>query len=261
MVTRTLTGDDFEIVHRAFVEAFSDYVVPMQLTREQLREMLTRRGWVPELSIGVFDGETLAAFTLNGAEGDRAYDSGTGVLPSHRRRGLGRVVMEESFDILRANGFREYVLEVIESNTKAHQLYLSLGFVETRALQCWRFESSAGERAPVLDELPVITPDVQPSWQNSSASISRAKDPHVILGDEQGYSVVFPSNGDLPLLFVQPEARRRGVGTRLLRAAATEAGKPLRIINVDERDPGVARFLEAAGAQRTVRQLEMALRL
>lgn len=53
------------------------------------------------------------------------------------------------------------------------------------------------------------------------------------------------------------EARRRGVGTRLLRAAAESAGKPLRIMNVDERDAGIAAFLEQAGAVRFVRQLEM----
>ena len=44
---------------------------------------------------------------------------------------------------------------------------------------------------------------------------------------------------------------------RLLHAAASLAGKPLRIMNVDERDHGIAPFLENAGATRFVRQLEM----
>jgi GNAT superfamily N-acetyltransferase len=98
---------------------------------------------------------------------------------------------------------------------------------------------------------------VQPSWQNSTASIARAQSPHVVLGDADGYAIVFPENGDLAQLAVRPEARRRGIGRALLEEAAAVAGKPLRIMNVDERDAGIAAFLEKAGAKRTVRQLEM----
>ena len=103
--------------------------------------------------------------------------------------------------------------------------------------------------------------DIQPSWQNSTNSIHRARFPHVTLGNEDSYAVLFPDTGDLPQLAVRPEARRRGLGTALLHEAAAIAGKPLRIINVDERDAGIANFLERAGAQRIVRQLEMTRRL
>jgi hypothetical protein len=47
------------------------------------------------------------------------------------------------------------------------------------------------------------------------------------------------------------------LGTRLLNEAAAIAGKPLRIMNVDDRDEGIARFLERAGATKMVRQIEM----
>ena len=80
---------------------------------------------------------------------------------------------------------------------------------------------------------------------------------YVVLGDDDGYAIVFPSTGDLPQLAVRREARRRGVGTRLIRAAASIAEKPLRIINVDVRDEGIAAFLDTLGAQRFIRQIEM----
>jgi ribosomal protein S18 acetylase RimI-like enzyme len=256
MVIRPLTAADFDSVHAAFNEAFSDYLVPLTLTREQLAELLRRRGWAPETSVAAFEGERIAAFTLNGVEGDRAYDTGTGVVPSHRRRGLARQMMERSFELLR--DCRTCVLEVLEQNHNAVALYRGLGFTETRRFQCWRFDGEP--QAPV--SLSACEPvslwwDVQPSWQNSTASMQRAGDRHVVLGDENGYAIVFPSNGDLPQLAVKPEARRRGIGTRLLREAAAVAGKPLRILNIDDRDAGIAAFLEAAGATRTVRQLEM----
>jgi ribosomal protein S18 acetylase RimI-like enzyme len=265
-VIRTLTPDDFESLHAAFTAAFSDYVVPLAPTREQLLEMFTRRGWVPELSVGAFDGGTMIAFTVNCVEGDRAYDSGTGVVPAHRRRGLGRELMERSFELLR-KWCSTYVLEVLESNARAVELYRTTRFEGTRTFQCWSYESQSLKVAksqssdsslrPCAVETLRRSQDVEPSWQNSDASIARARQPHVTLGDERGYAIVFPDNGDLPQLVVRRDARRQGIGTRLLQSAAAVAGRPLRILNVDDRDAGIASFLEAAGAKRTVRQLEM----
>lgn len=257
---RTLTHDDFESLYAAFSAAFSDYVVPFALTLEQLAEMMTRRGWVPEVSVGAFDGDAMVAFTLNGVEGDRAYDAGTGVVPAHRRRGLARELMERSFELLRER-CSSYVLEVIDKNQRAFELYRSLGFNVSRGLQCWAYESTSRhvDMSPRrLDDLTTRRLDdfdIQPAWQNSDGSIARAS--HVTIGDDRGYAILFPGNGDLAQLVVRRDQRRRGIGTRLLQAAAAIAGKPLRIMNVDERDRGIAAFLENNGATKTVRQLEM----
>lgn len=260
MVIRTLTAADFDAVVAAFNEAFSDYLVPLTFTREQLGEMQRRRGWVPEASVAAFDDGRMVAFTLNCIEGDRGYDSGTGVVPSHRRSGLARELMRRSFELLRERGCASYVLEVLEENVKAVGLYRSLGFVEARRFQCWRFEPRQLDSPTAQKPLASSSWwDVEPSWQNSTASILRAGDTHVTVGCDDGYAIVFPSNGDLPQLAVERESRRRGIGTRLLSEAAAIAGKPLRIMNVDDRDAGIAAFLERAGATRTVRQLEMIL--
>jgi len=266
MVIRSLTAADFDSVYAAFADAFSDYVVPLTLTPDQLREMLTRRGWVPEASAGAFDEDRLVAFTLNAIEDTRAYDTGTGVVRSHRRRGLGREVMQSSYPLLRARGCTEYLLEVIDINERAVELYRAEGFVLARALQCWRVESSSlrvlespsGFSGRLEDSTSRrLWWDVEPAWQNSTGSIERANDEHVTFGNEDGYVVVFPNSGDVAQLAVRREARRRGIGTKLLHAAAMRVGKPLRIMNIDERDRGIAAFLEHSGAVRTVRQLEM----
>jgi ribosomal protein S18 acetylase RimI-like enzyme len=264
---RTLTADRFEEVHEAFTAAFSDYVVKFSPDQAALREMLVRRGWVPELSAGAFDHGTLVGFTLNCLDGTTAYDSGTGVVPSHRRSGLARRLMEYSASLLRNAGAERYLLEVIEANTAAAELYRRCGFQETRGLQCWSWQPSPegtaglpGGGQPPWESLPALW-DVQPSWQNSIASLRRARQPYIFLGNEEAYAVVFPATGDLPQLAVSTGHRRTGRGRRLLEAAGAAAGKPLRILNVDDRDEGIAAFLTAAGAQKTVRQLEMALAL
>jgi ribosomal protein S18 acetylase RimI-like enzyme len=261
LTMRTLTADDFDVLHAAFGEAFSDYVVPFKPTREQLREMFTRRGWVPELSVGAFDGERMVGFTANCFDGATAYDSGTGVVPSHRRGGVSRRMFEFLRPILRGAGASSYLLEVIETNAAAEALYRSLGFQETRRFDCWTYEGTGGRRMESGGHVNEEWWDVEPAWQNSTASIRRAHDPHVVLGDERGYAVVFPSNGDVPQLAVAREHRRSGVGSELLHAARTEAGRPLRFLNIDDRDDGISAFLESCGARRFIRQIEMRLPL
>ncbi|MDQ6801024.1 MAG: hypothetical protein M3041_09325, partial [Acidobacteriota bacterium] len=96
--------------------------------------------------------------------------------------------------------------------------------------------------------------DMTPSWQNDVPSIRRAREPYLILGDANAGAIVFPSNGDVPLLAVRPEARHQGLGRSLLAEAARSVGKPLRVMNVEDRfEP----FLSSCGAEKFVRQLEM----
>lgn len=270
MQLRALEGDDFDEVYRAFLEAFSDYVVPLQPSREQLAEMLTRRGWSPELSVAAIDEDRMVAFTLNGVDGRMAYDSGTGVIPSHRRRGLGRGMIDFLLPRLREAGCSEWILEVIDSNRPAVELYRSNGFAITRPLQSWTLASEfrGGPEPLVIPNPAPLIPkgesfhDVVPAWQNSTASILRSRDRYEVFGflEEGGliaYGIVYPSNGDVPQLAVRRDRRRRGLGRALLHAAAARSGKPLRLINVDARDQGIATFLERCGANPLIGQLEM----
>jgi GNAT superfamily N-acetyltransferase len=137
---------------------------------------------------------------------------------------------------------------------------LRAGFVETRRMQCWTY-AMPGAPLPEIGspDLAAIAAhaDMPPSWQNSLASLRRAREPYVVLGDERGAAVVFPASADLPLLAVAGDHRRRGHGGRLLAAAAARAQRPLRILNIDDRATEITAFLAAVGAERFVRQSEM----
>ncbi len=259
---RSLAGIDYDVLAEAFNDAFSDYDVPARYTVEYLRNLVIRRGYRPDLAVGAFDGARLVGFVFNCLDADAAYNSGTGVVISHRRRGIARQLMQRSIETLPA---KRYILEVIESNERAAALYRQLGFVETRRLQCWTYEGGGRAIMPVRTDRIVCPPldmirswcDMVPTWQNEVASIRRAPEPFVVLGDERGAAVLFLSNGDVPMLAVAREHRRHGVGRALLNAAAARAGKALRIMNIDDRDRGIAAFLERCGARRMVRQIEM----
>jgi ribosomal protein S18 acetylase RimI-like enzyme len=268
MQIRSLGGVSWDELAPVFNEAFSDYAVPMVMTPDSLANMQRRRGYVAEASFGAYDGSRLVGFVLTCLEGDRAYNSGTGVVPSHRRGGLARKLVETVISSVPA---ASYVLEVLEANTRAHALYLATGFVETRRFAVWTFDQPGAPAQSTADktasDLPTIEApdlaaivahaDVELSWQNSLASLRRARDPYIAVGDHRGAAVVFPASGDLPLLAVAREHRRHGLGTRLLRAARARAARPLRILNIDTRAEHIAAFLSVGGAAPLARQIEM----
>jgi ribosomal protein S18 acetylase RimI-like enzyme len=262
---RNLVGLSFETLTAAFNDAFSDYDIPANYAVEFLRQLVTRRGFRPDLAVGAFDGERLVGFVFNCLDGEDAYNSGTGVVISHRRQGIARRLMQHSIETLPAKRYR---LEVIETNHRAHALYVDLGFDETRRLQSWKYVGRDSARPdglkPVLRELANVhlrdyEPffEMRPSWQNSIRSIERAAEPYVAIGEERAIVVLFPSNGDIPLLAVRPDARRQALGHALLDLAVRRAAKPLRIMNIDDEAHGINAFLEHVGATRFVRQVEM----
>ncbi len=255
---RSLADASWEQLAAAFSEAFSDYAVPMTLTARQIERMQRRRGYDAAASFGAYDGGRLVGVVLTCRDGDVAYNSGTGVVPSHRRGGVARSLLDAVTASVRP---RRDVLEVLEPNPNALAFYRSAGFEQTRRLACWTYAGGDGGALPELAaaDLAAVAAhaDVEPSWQNTLASLARETEPYVVLGDERGAAVVFPASGDLPLLAVARDHRRRGLGTRLLSAAAARAGRPLRILNVDKRATQIAHFLAAAGAQPLVCQLEM----
>ena len=118
----------------AFNEAFIDYEI--QITSDELRALLKRRGFVPELSFGAFENERLIAFTFNGIgvfnDIKTAYDTGTGTIKEFRGRGIATEIFNNSIPFLKDAGVSQYLLEVLQHNPKAVSVYRKLGFEVSR---------------------------------------------------------------------------------------------------------------------------------
>ncbi|MDZ4121566.1 MAG: ribosomal protein S18-alanine N-acetyltransferase [Candidatus Cloacimonadaceae bacterium] len=50
------------------------------------------------------------------------------VAPEHQNQGYGRLILSETFELMRSRGIAFYYLDVRESNTIAQKLYTNLGF-------------------------------------------------------------------------------------------------------------------------------------
>lgn len=230
-----------------------------------------------------------------------AYDVFTGVTPPYRGQGIAGGLFEHCRPALARQGARQLLLEVIQDNEPAVKAYRRTGFEVTRELICFELppqgraalaaSASRAASAPgaanasgaaEVEIHPFTLPDEgafrdawswEPSWQNSLDSLERSLDEVLYFGAFEadgsgggvmvGYAAVEPATGDLAQLAVVPSHRRRGIGTRLLAAAAAVVSgeATLRMINVDgEAHPDLA-FYPARGAREFTRQYEMVMAL
>lgn len=272
---RLLSSADFHPLYECFLEAFSDYQVSLQMSEEQFEWRLKRDGVELEISAGAFDGERMIGFYVNGRGlwrgKETAYDAGTGVIPSHRRRGVAEELFEFLAPRLREVGITQYLLEVLTSNERAVSLYRKIGFEDARTLAVLR----SNETMKPLDDLEGVAIrhleepewdvfcaywDGEPSWQNSIDAVERVRNHTEIVGafvDEKcvGYGIVYKPSGLLMQLAVAQGFRRRGIGRKLL---ATLSGDGiLKTNNVDEKLKGTLEFYMANGFEVVLRQFEM----
>lgn len=278
MDIRTLENIAINTLYKSFAKVFFDY--DMQLDATEFENMLKRRGFNPKLSFGAFDGKELVSFTLNGIgmfNGIKTvYDTGTGTWEDYRGQGLATKIFEYAIPYLRMGGVKNYLLEVLQHNTKAFSVYQKLGFKITREFNYFIWDTNRmGEniiydtnfQIQRLDDFQddLLEPfwDFNPSWQNSLDSIHRAKEHFTNLGVFKaeklvGYCVFDAGSGDITQLAVDKAHRKNGIGSMLLR----EVGKlncntKTKLINADTACDSIVGFLKAKSIAISGKQYEM----
>lgn len=279
MEIKSLGETYFETIIKAFNQAFADYEI--QPNAEELKTMWKRRGFNPELSFAAFEGSMVVAFTLNGIgtfNGIRmAYDTGTGTLPAYRGQGLATKIFNYSIPYLKEADINQYLLEVLQHNTKAVSVYRNIGFEVTRefnyfswknedihpeikqAASCYSIEKIDIEQYPYVSDFW----DFYPSWQNSFESIQRTSEDFISLGAFAGkklvgYCIFEPNSGDVTQIAVDKAFRRKGIASSLL----YEVGKlnkiaKTKLLNTDTSCTSIVDFLKARNVEITGKQFEM----
>lgn len=277
----SLEGLSAATVAEAFASAFADY--DTAFSTGQILSIFKRRGFDPALSFAAFDGDGIAAFVCNGTglfDGRRtAYDTGTGTLPAYRGQRLTARIFDSSLPVLRERGIEQYLLEVLQHNTRAVSIYRKAGFEISREFaylgqRCDRVENRTA--APLIPcEIRAVEDceafasfaDFRPSWQNGFESVRRAGCDLVryglfVDGEPAGYVIFDPRSGDLTQLAVRPELRRKGFGSLLLRRMLAEnRSAVVRAINVEKGCDSLMDFLRAKRIVVDGMQFEMVKRL
>lgn len=278
MEIKSLAATGFDTIFEAFSQAFSDY--ELQLDKEELRAMIQRRGFDPNLSFAAFSGNKIVSFTCNGIgdfEGKRmAYDTGTGTLKDYRGKGLATKIFEESLPYLREAGIGQYILEVLQHNTEAVSVYRKIGFEVTREFYYFRTRTAEVKNEVKASndyfvqetdiEKYISVPsfwDFHPSWQNSFKSIERSPEKFVTLGvfsgeTLTGYCIFEPVAGDVTQIGVDKKYRRKGIGSMLLKEMLRlNKNDSIKFINTDIRCTSITEFLKSKNIRPTGKQFEM----
>lgn len=258
--------------------AFSDYVVPMSLSRNQFEAFQRQRGFAARQSFVALDGDEIAAFWFSALpdpdNGNRAYTLSVGTHPAHRRKGLSRQLLEAVLDAQRGKGTTGLQLEVITSNLAAIGTYEAFGFRRHRTLRVLKLSGKPADRGSpcaveplTLEDLPASEEayfDTAPTPQNSRTALrALAPDFHLLgvrrNGSLLGWGAVYP-DGAVAQIAVDSRHRRQGIGSALLRALWQSTGEDsLTFVNVDKAAAGVNSFLDGAGAEELLQQYEMRL--
>jgi ribosomal protein S18 acetylase RimI-like enzyme len=125
-----------------------DYLVPMPMTTRRLQEYIDVYDIDLTASVVALDGDEILGLCMLAQRGPRVWLTRLGVLPTSRRHGAGRAMME--YAVAQAADRRAacITLEVITGNTPAYNLFTGLGFEETRDLLILRRPPGPPPEAP-----------------------------------------------------------------------------------------------------------------
>ena len=280
-IYKTLENISINTLHKAFILAFSDYAIKLDIPIKRFENMLLRRGFNPNISMGAFQEENLVGFIYNGLRlwnnKKTAYDTGTGVIKEYRKKGITTSMFIELKDELINQNIECYILEVLKTNTPAFELYKKQGFKVIREFDCFKLDTTSctfnkkyiTENKSILneDEWNEVKNlwDIEPSWQNSIDSIRATIDSFIfsLIKDDNkiiGYGIIDKATGDIPQMAVHKEYRNRGIGISIV-ANLIENTKSnvISLINVDSSYSPMVKMLSSLGFNNSIGQYEMLL--
>jgi ribosomal protein S18 acetylase RimI-like enzyme len=252
-------------------EIFADYIVPMKLTKPFFLDFQRSVGGDLANVLVALDGERIVGYVNPVIDGQEAWIGGVGVLPTHRRRGLGRNLMLAAEDLARRKGAREVSLEVIEGNYGAQKLYEGMGYASTR-----KYLTAEGRpiRFEGFGDLPSVATmsELQKLHEASYKDTcwQRRKNPSLVQSArgaecyklDGGFVLTrtVETNGFIPFLGVVPEKRGKGIGTALAKFALTRlynlGAFKVALYNINDDLPTL-RMLDIFDFKVTMKQLEM----
>lgn len=269
----------------AMEHCFEDYVVPVRTTPEGWERRFRSEHLDPWASRVWFHGDRYAAALFITRRGWTSRVGGMAIAKALRGSGLGKRVMREAIDDARTRGDHSLLLEVIEQNTPAVNLYTILGFRSMRRLVGWRWPLSdvvagAVDTGVDLDEVDALR-EIDPAdvarvahregeeglpWQLAPETLAAATLPARAFSlDGRAFAVVGNAQAEtltLSALVVPRSERRRGWGMRMLGALrAAFPARPWQIVAIvpEELAPGF--FLRAGWERMPISQFEMRLDL
>ena len=240
--------------------SFENYLVPIQFNNSQFITMLRKDSIDLDSSRVLLIDEEPSGIALIARRGWTSRLAAMGIAQERRSKGAGSWFMDKLIQESRQRSDHEIVLEVIEQNEPAVQLYQKSGFQIMRRLIGFVYKSSAENGTGNLQEIDLREagllislhglPDLP--WQISGETIAHMNPPARAYCKGQAYVVI--SNPDaehvvLWSLLVEQNARGNQLGLDMLRSlTAKHAGKTWHVPAILPEELG--NVYEKAGFER-----------
>ncbi len=273
MEIKNLANTNIETIVECLAKSFQNYFVKMPTEVDfWVRRFNTARVDY-KLSFGIFDDGILVAFIIHGIDihNDEitAFNTGTGVLKAYRGQKLIDRIYNFAIPILKENGIKKCILEVIEQNHVAIRLYERIGFKKDRFLRCFKGESIVSENRVLVEEIDIaqLKDSIEKyqkyySWDNAlntilkGGKIFKSFIVNSIEKSEIGYFIINTNNNTL----IQIESYDDQNWTQMI-GATKNIISPLRINNIDSNRVECVNALLHAALQNHINQFDMILRI
>jgi ribosomal protein S18 acetylase RimI-like enzyme len=277
-VVRTITQEDFPQLFAAFNSVFGKNQLPYWQSREELLNRFKKLGLSLSLSAGAFVDKKMIGFVLTGLQDGIAYNTGTGVVEEYRNCGIARKMYTFLMGKFLKLPLQRCLLEVEVDNQFAINLYLSLGFFETRKLTSFRLAKTLPSRSWAKD-FHLFTTDspnlqtyktfssIKPSFIQSWPIIKRGMSTDSAIevyyrSALVGAGIFSPGSGQVHFIGVLEGFRSKNVGYQLLRTIQGLCYRQkLVILNVPEQETSMIDFLRYCGFVSVLQQIEMVKQL
>ncbi len=129
------SGFSYDELTAAYNHTRVDYLVPMPMNAKKLREYVDFYDIDLESSAVATDGHEILGLAMLGVREKRAWITRLGIISRQRRRGAGQTLVSHLIkQAQRQHQVKFIIIEVIDNNVPARNLFLKNGFVETRKL-------------------------------------------------------------------------------------------------------------------------------
>lgn len=275
LVLKSLRAQQLDELIEAQNEIFADYIVPIRSSRGFFSEFMRSIGGRLENIIVALSGDEITGYVNPVVDGKEAWIGGLGVVPRMRNRGVATKLMEAAETYAKEEGAEEVLLEVIEGNLAAMKLYERLDYVprvtylsaEGNATQFAGFGQPPG-RSKLED---IVSPHERSyagtCWQRRKwLALEESARTCEIYKNDEGFVLLrrVAGTGFIPFLGVDPDHRRKGVGTCLAKFAVNrlwELGTfKIAVYNIDDNDAN-RRMLDMFDFAVTLKQIEMRKKL
>ena len=131
MIIRTMTIEDYEGVYELWINTPGMGLNTTDDSYDGIGKYLKRN---PDTSFVAIEEGRIIGIILAGHDGRRGYIHHTAVLPEHRRKGIGKALLENAMKALEAQGISKVALVVFVRNEDGNAFWENMGFTEREDL-------------------------------------------------------------------------------------------------------------------------------